>query len=239
MPNSGDGLGLSVRYLGTQPYQRVWKAMTRFTNERDQNTTDELWLVEHEPVFTQGQAGKPEHILRKSNIPIVQTDRGGQVTYHGPGQLIVYPLINLRRRDIGVREMVTLLESLVIQWLAQYHIESYAKADAPGVYVKIEQDGTQNDAKIASLGLRIRRGCSFHGVGINIDMDLTPFSLINPCGYQGLSMAQLRDLLTPPLPAPTMIHRELITLFAERLGVEIMVDIEDPLSIFADDNDTD
>jgi lipoyl(octanoyl) transferase len=206
---------LQVRHLGLQPYEPIWQAMSQFTSERDDATIDELWIVEHEPVFTQGQAGKPEHILQATDIPIVKSDRGGQVTYHGPGQLIMYPLINLRRRKLGVRDMVTLLEQLVIQWLEIYRIESYSKADAPGVYVK--QDA--NDAKIASLGLRIRRGCSFHGVSINIDMDLTPFSYINPCGYKGLAMTQLNALLTPPLPSKAILVSTLVELFTKKMFI--------------------
>jgi lipoyl(octanoyl) transferase len=206
---------LQVRYLGLQPYEPVWQSMSEFTNVRDDSTVDELWVVEHEPVFTQGQAGKPEHILQHTDIPIVKSDRGGQVTYHGPGQLILYPLINLRRRQLGVRDMVTLLEKLVIEWLASHRIESYAKADAPGVYVKLNG----NDAKIASLGLRIRRGCSFHGMSINIDMDLTPFDYINPCGYQGLAITQLSALIPAPSPDKNLLQESLVALFAQQLCV--------------------
>ncbi|MFT6201152.1 MAG: lipoyl(octanoyl) transferase [Candidatus Endobugula sp.] len=209
---------LCVRDLGLQPYETVWQSMSQFTNQRDDSTIDELWIVEHEPVFTQGQAGKPEHIIQATDIPIVKSDRGGQVTYHGPGQLILYPLINLRRRKLGVRDMVTLLEQLVIQWLAVYRIESYAKADAPGVYVK--RDG--NDAKIASLGLRIRRGCSFHGVSINIDMDLTPFNYINPCGYPGLEMTQLNALIETPLPNKAVLVNTLTEYFAQQMHISQM-----------------
>jgi lipoyl(octanoyl) transferase len=206
---------LRIRHLGVQPYEPIWQSMSEFTNVRDDNTIDELWVVEHEPVFTQGQAGKPEHILQHTDIPVVKSDRGGQVTYHGPGQLILYPLINLRRRQLGVRDMVTLLEKLVIQWLASYRIESYAKADAPGVYVKLNE----NDAKIASLGLRIRRGCSFHGVSINIDMDLTPFDYINPCGYEGLAMTQLSALMPTPVADKNRLQESLVALFAQQLCV--------------------
>ena len=209
---------LCVRDLGLQPYEPVWQAMSQFTSERDDSTIDELWILEHEPVFTQGQAGKPEHILQATDIPIVKSDRGGQVTYHGPGQLILYPLINLRRRQLGVRDMVTLLEQLVIRWLEAYGIESYAKADAPGVYVK---QGA-NDAKIASLGLRIRRGCCFHGVGINIDMDLSPFSYINPCGYQGLEMTQLNALIATPMPSKAELVNSLTEHFAQQMHISEM-----------------
>jgi lipoyl(octanoyl) transferase len=212
-----------IRDLGLSPYEQVWQAMTRFTNERDDKTPDELWLVEHPPVFTQGQAGKPEHILQTTDIPIVQSDRGGQVTYHGPGQLILYPLINIRRRQLGVRDMVSLLENLVIQWLCDYQITAYAKADAPGVYVRVNGKDGQSDAKIASLGLRIRRGCCFHGVSINIDMDLQPFQLINPCGYEGLQMVQLRELLPLPVPDRDTIRDELVKLFSGLLDVDMVI----------------
>lgn len=225
---------LHVRDLGLQPYESVWQAMSRFTNERDEATVDELWLVEHPSVFTQGQAGKPEHILNTHNIPIIKSDRGGQVTYHGPGQLILYPLINLRRRHLGVRDMVTLLENLVIQWLQTYRIESYAKPDAPGVYVSING----NDAKIASLGLRIRRGCSFHGVSINVDMDLEPFQWINPCGYENLQITQLREQLSHSSVDGVsldsrLIRKQLITLFAQKIGADATNYIANPLDLLS------
>lgn len=173
-----------MRQLGCVAYEDTWKSMQEFTQHRTSDTLDELWCVEHPPVYTQGQAGKPEHVLRETPIPIIKTDRGGQVTYHGPGQLVVYPLLDLKRLKIGVRELVTRIENSVINALAHYGIESAAKPDAPGVYV----DGR----KIASLGLRVRRGCSFHGVAINVDADLEPFYDINPCGYQGLAMTSLK-----------------------------------------------
>lgn len=200
------GQALTLRRLGLQDYQTTWQAMSQFTDERHVSTPDELWLVQHPPVFTQGQAGKAEHLLNPGDIPIVQSDRGGQVTYHGPGQLVIYPLINLRRRGLSVREMVTLLETLAIELLADYDVYAYAKADAPGVYVLHKAhfgkpgEPTNNlkqqarEAKIASLGLRVRKGCSFHGMSINVAMDLSPFSLINPCGYQGMAVTQVSDL---------------------------------------------
>ncbi len=178
---------LIIRYLGQQDYEPIWKAMHTFTNERNDNTCDELWLVEHNAVFTQGQAGKEEHILNVGNIPIIKSDRGGQITYHGPGQLIAYVLINLRRKNIGVRELVTLIENTIINTLQNLDIASSARPDAPGVYV--------NNKKICSLGLRIRKGCSFHGLALNVNMDLSPFLDINPCGYPGMEMIQLYDLL--------------------------------------------
>ncbi len=161
--------------------------MHTFTDERDENTCDEVWLVEHNPVFTQGQAGKEEHVLAAGDIPIVKSDRGGQVTYHGPGQLVAYVLINLRRKNTGVRELVTHIENTVVNTLHQFGIESAARPDAPGVYV--------NNKKICSLGLRIRKGCSFHGLALNVNMDLSPFLRINPCGYAGMEMIQLHDLV--------------------------------------------
>ncbi|WP_201247896.1 lipoyl(octanoyl) transferase LipB [Salinivibrio siamensis] len=176
---------LVVRHLGRQPYLRVWEQMRDFTDRRDENTRDEVWLVEHDPVFTQGQAGKTEHVLVPGDIPVVQSDRGGQVTYHGPGQLVAYFLINLKRKKVGVRALVSHIEDLVVSTLAHFHVDAYARPDAPGVYV--------SDAKICSLGLRIRRGCSFHGLALNINMDLSPFQRINPCGYAGMAMTQLSD----------------------------------------------
>lgn len=180
---------LGVRELGLQDYLPVWQAMQRFTNERTPESADELWLLQHNPVFTQGQAGKPEHLLLPGNIPVVQSDRGGQVTYHGPGQLVGYLLLDVRRLSVGVRDLVSLIERSLVEVLAGYGVTAAAKPDAPGVYV----DG----AKIASLGLRIRNGRSFHGLALNVDMDLEPFRRINPCGYAGLPMTQLRDLIGP------------------------------------------
>ncbi|WP_235869478.1 lipoyl(octanoyl) transferase LipB [Veronia nyctiphanis] len=163
--------------------------MHDFTAERDSDTCDEIWFVEHEPVFTQGQAGKAEHLLNTGDIPVVQSDRGGQVTYHGPGQQVVYVLIDLKRRKLGVRELVTHIENTVVDTLSHFGISSSARPDAPGVYV--------GDNKICSLGLRIRRGCSFHGLALNINMDLAPFLRINPCGYAGMAMTQTVDLGGP------------------------------------------
>lgn len=180
---------LIVRYLGLKDYLPVWQAMHDFTDNRDDATIDEVWLVEHNPVFTQGQAGKAEHLLNTGDIPVVQSDRGGQVTYHGPGQLVAYFLINLRRKSLGVRELVTDIENIVINTLSAYSIDSAARPDAPGVYVE--------GKKICSLGLRIRKGCSFHGLALNINMDLNPFLRINPCGYQGMEMIQVSQLGGP------------------------------------------
>ena len=182
---------LGIRELGVLDYERTWLAMQRFTDERKlvPDTQDEVWLVQHPPVFTQGQAGKAEHLLLPGDIPVVKSDRGGQVTYHGPGQLVAYLMLDVRRLGYGVRELVTRMEQCLIDLLASYGVSAAAKADAPNVYV----DG----AKIASLGLRIRNGCSFHGLALNVDMDLEPFRRINPCGYAGLAMTQLRDHAGP------------------------------------------
>jgi lipoyl(octanoyl) transferase len=178
-----------VRQLGLQNYEPIWQKMQDFTDTRDDNSPDEIWFVEHEPVFTQGQAGKAEHVLAPGDIPVIQVDRGGQVTYHGPGQQMMYVLFNLRRLKIGVRELVTWLEECIVDMLKEYDINAYAKPDAPGVYV--------NDSKIASLGLRVRRGCSFHGLALNVNMDMSPFMRINPCGYAGMNMVQTSELNGP------------------------------------------
>lgn len=174
---------LLVRRLGLMDYEPVWRAMQSFTDRRDANTPDELWLVEHPPVFTQGQAGRAEHILAPGDIPVIQVDRGGQVTYHGPGQIVAYPLIDISRLQMGVRALVTGIEQAVIDVLKSYAVDAQLLAGAPGVYV----DGV----KIASLGLRIRRGKSFHGLAFNVNMDLEPFQRINPCGYKGLQVTNL------------------------------------------------
>lgn len=177
---------LIVRDLGRQPYEPVWRAMQAFTDQRDASTPDELWLVEHDPVFTQGQAGKAEHVLAPGDIPVVQVDRGGQVTYHGPGQIVAYPLYDLRRLGIGVKALVFRIEQALIDTLAEFGVAADRREGAPGVYV--------GAAKIAALGLRVRRGSSFHGLAFNIRMDLEPFARINPCGYQGLAVVNLEDL---------------------------------------------
>lgn len=182
-------LSCIVRDLGRQPYEPVWRAMQRFTDERDDATPDELWLVEHEPVFTLGQAGKPEHVLMPGEIPVIHVDRGGQVTYHGPGQIVAYPLLDLKRLKIGVRDYVCKIEQAVIDTLAGWNIAAARRAGAPGVYVE--------PAKVMALGLRVRRGCSFHGLAFNVDMDLSPYDRINPCGYQGLAVTQVLDLGGP------------------------------------------
>jgi len=180
---------LIVRQLGLQNYLPIWQAMQDFTNNRDAQTADEIWLVEHHAVFTQGQAGKEEHILMPQDIPVVKVDRSGQVTYHGPGQQMMYVLLNLKRNKLGVRTLVTALEQCVVNTLQEYAINAYPKVDAPGVYVDAK--------KICSIGLRIRKGCSFHGLALNVNMDLSPFQRINPCGYAGLEMIDCAQLDGP------------------------------------------
>ena len=180
---------MEVRRLGRVEYEPTWRAMQEFTATRTAETPDELWIVEHPPVYTLGQAGKPEHILEDVGIPVVRIDRGGQVTYHGPGQVVIYLLLDLARLKIKVRELVTTIEQGVIDFLAAQYVVAERRAGAPGVYV--------GDAKIAALGLKIKNGCSYHGLSLNVDMDLSPFTAINPCGYAGLKVTQTRDLGIP------------------------------------------
>jgi lipoyl(octanoyl) transferase len=175
-----------IRHLGLVEYEPTWREMQTFTDDRDADEPDQIWLLQHPPVYTLGMAGDASHVLSAGDTPIVKIDRGGQVTYHGPGQLVVYPLLDLRRLRMGVRDLVSLLEQSVIDCVAEYGIDAAARPDAPGVYV----DGR----KLASLGLRIRRGCSYHGLALNIDMDQSPFSGINPCGYEGLEVTQISEL---------------------------------------------
>ena len=179
----------TLKYLGLVDYEPTWRRMQAITDIRDENTPDEIWFLQHPPVFTLGMNASTEHLLAPGDIPVVPIDRGGQVTYHGPGQLVVYPLIDLRRAKLGVRDLVTALERSVCEVAAGYDILAYPRADAPGVYV--------NGAKLASVGLRVRRGCSYHGLAFNLDMDLEPFSRINPCGYQDLQITQLGELGGP------------------------------------------
>jgi lipoyl(octanoyl) transferase len=200
---------LVVRHLGLADYLPTLEAMRRFTAERDESTPDEIWLLQHPRVFTQGQAGKAEHLLAPGDIPVIQVERGGQVTYHGPGQLVAYLMLDLRRKKLGVRELVTAMEQALVDVLAGYGIEAAPKADAPGVYVAGD--------KIASLGLRVRNGCSFHGLALNVDMDMAPFQRINPCGYAGLKMIQLRDLLAT-VPSLDEVSERLEHALRERLG---------------------
>ncbi|MFA0811609.1 lipoyl(octanoyl) transferase LipB [Microbulbifer epialgicus] len=195
-----------VRNLARRDYEAVWRAMSRYTDSRSEKSVDEVWCVEHQPVFTQGQAGKAEHLLNTGDIPVVQVDRGGQVTYHGPGQLVVYPLLDLRRAKIGVRDLVTALESATVATLETSGIAAAPRADAPGVYLT---EGPRKGNKIASIGLRVRRGCSFHGIAINIDMDLAPFLRINPCGYAGMQMVQMSELL-PQVPTWNQVAEKFV-----------------------------
>ncbi|PSH23479.1 octanoyltransferase [Yersinia pseudotuberculosis] len=197
-----------LRQLGLQPYAPVSQAMHNFTEFRTDTTPDEIWLVEHQHVFTQGQAGKAEHVLMPGDIPVIQSDRGGQVTYHGPGQQVMYVMVDLKRAKIGVRQLVTAIENTVIETLAHFNIDSHARPDAPGVYVEQQ--------KICSLGLRIRRGCSFHGLALNIAMDLEPFQRINPCGYAGMQMTQV-SVLQPGVTVAD-VQPVLVREFTRQLG---------------------
>lgn len=196
---------LIIKKLGTCDYQKVWQQMQEFTAKRDENTPDEVWLLEHPHVFTQGKSGKPEHVLDPGNVPIIQTDRGGQITYHGPGQLIIYPLFDIRRAKIGVKKFVNLLEKTVIDTLAEYGIEATTREDAPGVYV------SSNGAKICSLGLRVHRGCTYHGLALNVTTDLSYFKRINPCGYKNLAMTKISDFVSVSNVAREELERKICT----------------------------
>ncbi len=209
-----NGRVLIVRQLGLQAYEPVWRAMQAFTDNRDENTSDELWLVQHPAVFTQGQAGKAEHVLAAGDIPVIQVDRGGQVTYHGPGQIVAYPLVDLRRLGMGVKVFVCRIEEAILRVLAHYGVAAERLPGAPGIYVQA--------AKIASLGLRIRRGCSFHGLALNVAMDLEPFQRINPCGFSGLEVTHLSQFGVEDLAA---VQQRLITELAEHLGFRRIQDM--------------
>ena len=203
-------LPLKIRRLGRQPYEATWNAMKAFTDQRDSSTIDELWLLEHDPVFTLGQAGKMEHVLMPGDIPVVPVDRGGQVTYHGPGQIVGYPLIDLRRAGLGVRELVCKIEQALIDTMEHWNIIAERVEGAPGVYV--------GGAKVGALGLRVRRGCSFHGLAFNVNMDLEPFHRINPCGYKGLAVTQVLDLGGPSQLAD--VEDVLIGEFCRQFGFD-------------------
>jgi lipoyl(octanoyl) transferase len=198
---------IAVKYLGRMEYEPAWRAMQAFTEARGESTADELWVLEHPPVFTLGQAGKREHLLHATDIPVIPIDRGGQITYHGPGQVVVYVLVDLKRRGYGVRELVGRMEQAVIELLSESGVKAESRHGAPGVYVQ--------DAKIAALGLRIKQGRSYHGLALNVDMDLSPFALINPCGYPGMAVTQTRDLGIPGTMA------ELGERLARRLALKI------------------
>jgi lipoyl(octanoyl) transferase len=203
-----------VRDLGRQPYEPVWRAMSAFTDRRGEATVDELWVVEHDPVFTLGQAGKPEHVLAAGDIPVVQVDRGGQVTYHGPGQIVVYPLLELRRLGIGVREYVCRIEQAIIDTLGEWNILAERQEGAPGVYV--------GGAKVAALGIRVRRGCTFHGLAFNVAMDLEPYRRINPCGYAGMAVTAVLDLGGPS--SMDGVKTVLLQHLAEQFGLVLQAD---------------
>ena len=207
---------LRVRRLGRRDYEPVWRAMQSFTDTRGDDTVDELWLVEHPSVFTQGQAGKAEHVLAPGDIPVIPVDRGGQVTYHGPGQIVAYPLVDLKRLGVGVKQFVHRIEKAIIRVLARYGVQGERVEGAPGIYVA--------GAKIASLGLRVRRGCSFHGLAFNVDMDLEPFSRINPCGFAGLEVIRLSDLAEVEFRA---VEDHLVRELAEQLGYDSIEDAEE------------
>ncbi len=200
-------MNLTIRNLGLQPYLSIWEEMKRFTTSRNENTDDELWLLEHPAVYTQGQAGKSEHILNPREIPIIQSDRGGQITYHGPGQLVAYVLVDINRRKMGVRTLVTYLEQTIINVLESYQIKGSIQCGAPGVYV--------DNKKIASIGLRVKNGCSYHGIALNVAMNLLPFAGINPCGFAKLEMTQIADYV--PDIRMEAVSKLLITNFINQL----------------------
>jgi lipoyl(octanoyl) transferase len=211
----------TIRQLGMQAYQPVWDAMERFTAERGEDGADELWLLEHYPVYTLGQAGKPEHILNPKAIEVIRCNRGGQVTYHGPGQIVAYPLVNIRRLGIGVRELVHRIEQAIIDTLAHWQINAERRAGAPGVYV--------GDAKIAALGLRVRHGCSFHGLSFNIKMDLSPYYGINPCGFTGLQVTQMVELAKDA--SLSEVAQVLVQQLSSQLGLQAVWNADLPVAL--------
>ena len=213
---------LELRNLGLAAYEPVWREMQAFTDNRDDQTVDQLWLVQHPPVFTQGQAGKAEHVLAPGDIPVIQVDRGGQVTYHGPGQIVAYPLLDIRRKGIGIKVFVNRIEEAIISVLDSYGVKGERIPGAPGIYV----DGE----KVASLGLRVRRGCTFHGLAFNVEMDLEPFQRINPCGYAGLQVTQLSALAPVHLDE---VQSRLVTSLAQQLGYSEINEADSRLGVKA------
>jgi len=205
---------LIIKSLGLQSYVPIWQAMQDFTEQRKADTDDEIWLLEHPPVFTLGRNGKAEHLLQSTDIPLINIDRGGQITYHGPGQMIVYLLIDIKRRGLGVRKLISLIEQSIINTLADYQLSAYAKKEAPGVYI--------GEAKIAALGLRIKKGCSFHGLSLNVAMDLSPFKTINPCGYKELQIVQLSDYVADV--QLLQVQQKLISYLAKAMGYARIID---------------
>jgi lipoyl(octanoyl) transferase len=203
------GSGIVVRKLGMVDYETTLAQMKTFTDSRTQDSADELWLLQHHRVFTQGQAGKAEHVLAPGDIPVVQADRGGQVTYHGPGQWVLYLLVDIKRHRLGVRSLVDLIENSLVQLLAEYGIDAAARPDAPGVYVRGD--------KIAALGLRVRKGCSYHGLALNVDLDLEPFTRINPCGFEGLQVTSMKNCLPDKLPEMDEVGQRLLDIVSEHL----------------------
>ena len=202
-------IDIKIRKMGTVEYSETYQKMFDYTASRQENSDDELWILEHNPVYTQGQAGKEKHILKRNHIPIIKTDRGGQITYHGPGQLIVYILIDIKRRGIGIRQLVDKIENSVVKLLANMNINAYSKKDAPGVYV--------DNQKICSLGLKIKKGCSFHGLALNYNMDLSPFDNINPCGFSGMKMTNI----SKHIPVNEKTKEEIINNLINNLILEI------------------
>ena len=202
-----------IKHLGMQPYLQVWEKMREITLKKDEFIQDEIWIVEHPAVFTQGKAGKEEHILERSEIPVIWSDRGGQVTYHGPGQIVVYLLLNLHRLNLGIRQLVTALEKSIIQVLTSFSIQGHTLSHAPGVYV--------NQSKICSIGLRVRKGFTYHGLAFNFHMDLTPFSCINPCGYQDMKVTQLYDLIPKEKPSQKSVEDKILFFLMNELGYTV------------------
>ena len=203
------GFGIVIRKLGMVDYETTLAQMKTFTDSRTQDSADELWLLQHPRVFTQGQAGKAEHVLAPGDIPVVQADRGGQVTYHGPGQWVLYLLVDIKRHRLGVRALVDLIENSLLQLLAEYGIDGAARPDAPGVYVRGD--------KIAALGLRVRKGCSYHGMALNVDLELEPFTRINPCGFEGLQVTSMKNCLPDKPPEMDEVGQRLLDIVSEQL----------------------